>query len=112
MLTNMTQDLCVPSPDGRFVARPGPENTVMLLHTDSRALHGRYFGHQDGVYGRKSDQIIALSWEQHPRYGLVVVSASSSGSIQRWHPRHCTHIATIRPAQACARSGKERLVAG
>src|SRR5579859_2880764 len=82
----------IPSPDGKYAAAPGGHNTVVVYDWLSGQEWARYYGHQDGVYGRRGT-VCSIVWEGEG----TIRSESTTGSIQRWS-RNGIHLSTPRPA--------------
>lgn len=83
------------SPDGRWLAAPGKNNTVVVLDAASQAPWATYYGHQDGLYRREDGVITSVVWVTDE----IVATGSSTGSIQLWNARTSTHRRTLRNAQ-------------
>src|ERR1700736_1562006 len=88
------------SPDGRFLAVPGENHTVLVLDAATNEPWVSYYGHQAGVYRRVSGTIKALAWLPG---GSSIASGSTDGSIHIWHARSGIHQRTLTQPQAdCA----------
>src|SRR5438105_13387754 len=72
------------SPDGRFLAVPGENHTVLVLDATTNQPWVTYYGHQAGIYRRVSGIITALAWLPD---GSCIASGSTDGSIHLWHGR-------------------------
>jgi WD40 repeat protein len=88
------------SPDGRFLAVPSENHTVLVLDAATNEPWVIYYGHQAGVYRRVSGTIKALAWLS----GVSsIASGSSDGSIHIWHARSGIHQRTLtQPQEDCA----------
>ena len=84
------------SPDGRFLARPGEQHTVLILNAQTQATWATYYGHQAGLYRRVGGIIRSLAWLAD---GNRIVSGSSDGSIHVWEARTGIHQRTLTEAQ-------------
>ena len=88
------------SPDGRFLAVPGVNHTVLVLDAATNEPWMTYYGHQTGVYRRVGGTIKALAWL--PDSGSIS-SGNTDGSIHIWHGRSGIHQRTLtQPQQDCA----------
>ena len=88
------------SPDGRFLAVPGENHTVVVLDATTNEPWVTYYGHQAGVYRRLGGTIKALTWLPG---GSSIASGSSDGSIHIWHARRGIHQRTLtQPQKDCA----------
>lgn len=88
------------SPDGRFLAVPGENHTVLVLDAATNEPWVTYYGHQAGVYRRVSGTIKALAWLPD---GSSIASGSTDGSIHIWHARSGIHQRTLtQPQEGCA----------
>ncbi|HKF38241.1 MAG TPA: WD40 repeat domain-containing protein [Ktedonobacteraceae bacterium] len=88
------------SPDGRFLAVPGANHTVLVLDAATNEPWVTYYGHQAGVYRRVGGTIKALVWLPD---GNSIVSGSTDGSIHVWHARSGIHQRTLtQPQEDCA----------
>ena len=88
------------SPDGRFLAVPGANHTVLVLDAMTNEPWATYYGHQAGVYRRVSGIITALAWLPD---GSSITSGSTDGSIHLWHARSGIHQRTLaQPQEDCA----------
>ena len=88
------------SPDGRFLAVPGENHTVLVLDAATNQPWVTYYGHQAGVYRRLGGTIKALAWLPG---GSSIVSGSTDGSIHLWHARSGIHQRTLaQPQEDCA----------
>jgi WD40 repeat protein len=88
------------SPDGRFLAVPGENHTVVVLDAATNEPWVTYYGHQAGVYRRVGGTIKALAWLSG---GSSIASGSTDGSIHIWHARSGIHQRTLtQPQEDCA----------
>lgn len=88
------------SPDGRLLAVPGENHTVLVLDAMTNEPWVTYYGHQAGVYRRVSGTITALAWLPD---GSSMASGSTDGSIHLWHGRSGSHQRTLaQPQEDCA----------
>ena len=93
-------DRAILSPDGRFLAVPGANHTVLVLDAMTNEPWATYYGHQAGVYRRVSEIITALAWLPD---GSSMASGSTDGSIHLWHGRSGIHQRTLaQPQENCA----------
>ena len=90
----------VPSPDGKWIATPGPRNTVVIIEAETRLYWGTYYGHQAGVYRRETGHIVSLEWkeEEEQKGVFYIVSESSDGSKQEWYAPSCLHRRSLTEA--------------
>ena len=87
------------SPDGRFLAVSGANNTVIVLDALTNEPWVTYYGHQAGLYRRVGGTIKALAWLAN---GSSIVSGSTDGSIHIWHARTGIHQRTLtQPQEGC-----------
>ncbi len=87
------------SPDGRFLAVSGANNTVIVLDALTNEPWVTYYGHQAGLYRRVGGTIKALAWLLN---GGSIVSGSTDGSIHIWHARTGIHQRTLtQPQEGC-----------
>ncbi len=91
-----TSEKAILSPDGRFLAVPGADNTVIVLDAITNEPWVTYFGHQAGLYRRVGGTIKALAWLPN---GSSMVSGSTDGSIHIWHARTGIHQRTLTQPQ-------------
>jgi WD40 repeat protein len=82
------------APDKRWVAAPGPEHTVQIWQVEQSRLWAAYYGHQAGVYNRRTATVEEAAWVDNER----VVSRSSDGSIHLWNARSGIHTRTFAEA--------------
>ena len=88
------------SPDGRLLAVPGENHTVLVLDAMTNEPWVTYYGHQAGVYRRVSGTITALAWLPD---GSSMALGSTDGSIHLWHGRSGSHQRTLaQPQEDCA----------
>ena len=93
-------EIAILSPDGRFLAVPGENHTVLVLDTATNEPWVTYYGHQAGIYRRVGGTIKALAWLPG---GSSIASGSSDGSIHIWLARSGTHQRTLtQPQEDCA----------
>ena len=92
-------EIGVLSPDGRFLAVPGENHTVLVLVATTNDPWVTYYGHQAGVYRRIGGTIKALAWLPG---GSSIASGSTDGSIHIWHARTGIHLRTLtQPQEDC-----------
>jgi WD40 repeat protein len=84
------------SPNGRFLAVPGENHTVLVLDAMTNESWVTYYGHQAGIYQRVTGTITALAWLPD---GSRMVSGSTDGSIHLWHARSGIHQRTLAQPQ-------------
>jgi WD40 repeat protein len=95
-----SSEIAILSPDGRFLAAPGANHTVLVLDAATNELWVTYYGHQAGVYRRLGGTIKALVWLPG---GSSIASGSTDGSIHLWHARSGIHQRTLtQPQEDCA----------
>ena len=88
------------SPDGRFLAVPGENHTVLVLDAMTNEPWATYYGHQAGVYRLVSGIITAMAWLPN---GSSIASGSTDGSIHLWCARSGIHQRTLaQPQEDCA----------
>jgi WD40 repeat protein len=93
-------EIAIFSPDGRFLAVPGENHTVLVLDAATNDPWVTYYGHQSGVYRRVGGTIKALVWLPD---GSSIASGSTDGSIHLWHARNGIHQRTLtQPQEDCA----------
>src|SRR5436305_1782238 len=93
-------EIAILSPDGRFLAVPGENHTVLVLDAATNEPWVTYYGHQAGIYRRVGGTIKSLAWL--PR-GSSIASGSTDGSIHMRRARSGIHQRTLPPPQAdCA----------
>jgi WD40 repeat protein len=95
-----SSEISILSPDGRFLAVPGENHTVLVLDATTNEPWVTYYGHQAGVYRRVGGTIKALAWLPG---GSSIASGSTDGSIHLWHARSGIHQRTLtQPQEDCA----------
>ena len=81
----------IPSPDEQWGAVAGPEHTVQVWDATQSRHWSTYYGHQVGVYNRRTASIASLAWVDDER----VVSEREDGSIHLWWALTGIHLRTF-----------------
>jgi len=90
-------DLEARSPDGKWMAMPGPRNTIIIKEAETDRYWGTYYGHWEGVYRLGGDAAVDR-WTGND----TLITRSSNGSGHEWRASSCTHLRSLREADAIA----------